>query len=270
MQDTLRGGYGGSIPANYDRFLRPFLFEKFADNLVARLDSRPQMRVLELACGTGVVTERLARAVGADATLVATDLSQAMIDCARARLGDIGVAWQAADALQLPFADGSFDVALCQFGWMFFPDKNKAATEVRRVLARGGWLLFNVWESLARNEPVEIIQSTLDRMLGDEAPTFLHVPYGYNDEPAIARMLEAAGFSDIRIESVELSCTSPSAEAVARGFLEGTPAANEFASHDPSVFARVVAETTSALNQRFGDGTVQAKLHALVCTAVAA
>jgi ubiquinone/menaquinone biosynthesis C-methylase UbiE len=268
--DTLRGGYGGSIPANYDRYLRSFLFERYADDLINRLKRKPKMRILETACGTGVVTERLERALGADATIIASDLNPAMIDFARTRLSDSNVTWQSADALELPFEDASFDAVVCQFGWMFFPDKVRGARESRRVLVSGGQLLFNVWESLERNEVGHIVQSTLDRLFGDAAPTFLHVPYGYHNSDTIADVLEAAHFGEIQIVPVELECTCHSAEAAARGYIEGTPTANELSTRGPEVLQHVLDETTKDITARLGRGPLRVKLHALVCSGVAA
>lgn len=267
--DNLRGGFGGSIPAKYDQYLRPFLFEPYADDLVARLKRKPHMRVLEIACGTGVLTERLERTLGPDATIVASDLNQAMVDFARTRLPDSKVTWQAADASKLPFDDGSFDAIVCQFGWMFFPDKDQCARESRRVLVPGGQLLFNVWESIERNEVGFIVQTCLDRLLGGSAPTFLHVPYGYHDADAITRVLAAAHFGQIEIVPVELVGTSPSAEAAARGYLEGTPTANELATRGPEVLQRVLSEATKDITTRFGSGPLRVKLHALVASASA-
>jgi ubiquinone/menaquinone biosynthesis C-methylase UbiE len=267
--DTLRGGYGGSIPANYDRYLRSFLFERYADDLVGRLRRKPNMRILEAACGTGVVTERLERTLGADAAIVASDLNPAMVDFARARLPDSNVAWQIADASHLPFDDGSFDAIVCQFGWMFFPDKEHCAREAHRVLVPGGQLLFNVWESLERNEVAFIVQTCLDRLFGDAAPTFLHVPYGYHDAGTIARVLAAAHFGEIQIVPVELEGTCTSAQAAARGYIEGTPAANELATRGPEVLQRVLDETTKDLAARFGSGPLRVTLHALVGSGVA-
>ena len=268
--DTLRGGFGGSIPANYDRYLRPFLFEPYADDLVKRLKPKPTIRVLEVACGTGVLTERLERTLGPDAAIVASDLNPAMVEFARSRLPNSKATWQAADASKLPFDDASFDANVCQFGWMFFPDKGQCAREARRVLMPGGQLLFNVWESLERNEVAFIVQTCLVRILGDSAPTFLHVPYGYHDPDAIKRLMAGAHFVEVTIVPLELESTCPSAEAAARGFIEGTPTANELSTRGPDVLQRVLASATKDIAARFGNGPLRVPLRALVCSGIAA
>src|SRR6516162_7772967 len=130
--------FSGSVPANYDRYLGPVLFEPYARDLAARMPAGDGVRVLELACGTGRVTRRLREALPETATLHATDLNEPMVDYARAVVAEPGIAWQAADAQALPFPDESFDVVVCQFGLMFLPDKVQGLREARRVLTPRG------------------------------------------------------------------------------------------------------------------------------------
>ena len=144
--------FAGSIPRIYDTHLVPLIFEPYAADLVARLALRPLARVLEIAAGTGVVTRQLASVLAPHVAVVATDLNQAMLDEAAARGTSRPVEWRQADAMQLPFPDGSFDAVVCQFGVMFFPDKPKALSEARRVLKPGGVFLFNVWDRIEENE----------------------------------------------------------------------------------------------------------------------
>jgi ubiquinone/menaquinone biosynthesis C-methylase UbiE len=144
MRDTDRL-FEGPIPETYGRYLGPLLFEPYARDLAAKL---APTRLLETAAGTGVATRALARALPAGTTIVATDLNRPMLDLAAARLETAEVAWQQADALVLPFADGTFDAVACQFGAMYFPDRAAAYREARRVLRRGGRLVLSVWDRL--------------------------------------------------------------------------------------------------------------------------
>ena len=124
----------GSIPKNYDRYLGPLFFHGYADDLAARVPVAAGMRVLEVACGTGIVTERLQRRLQGHGSLVATDLNEAMLAHGQARLGARpDLEWRQADATRLPFPDAAFDVVVCQFGLMFFPDKAAGVTEAFRV-----------------------------------------------------------------------------------------------------------------------------------------
>ena len=267
MTDTHRA-FTGSIPENYDRYLRPLLFEPYAVDLAGRLDVRAGMRVLELACGTGILTRHLHGKLDSASTLTATDLNQAMLDCARERLGSDGIKWQQADATALPFADGSFDAVVCQFGWMFFPDKPQAAREARRVLARGGRLLFNVWDRIERNEVGAIARDAMAKVLGSP-PTFFGTPYGHHDPARLERDVESGGFSQILVEPVSLGGSSASALDVARGFTDGSPVKNEFADRGEAVVNEVREAVRAAIRQRYGDGQISARLSAFVCSATA-
>src|SRR5215471_3279183 len=109
----------GTVPPNYDRYLGPLLFYPYADDIVARLPVSRGMRVLEVACGTGIVTERLVRRLAGQGTLVATDLNEPMIAHAQTRIPDPALEWRQADGTSLPFPDCDFDVLVCQFGVMF-------------------------------------------------------------------------------------------------------------------------------------------------------
>jgi ubiquinone/menaquinone biosynthesis C-methylase UbiE len=128
----------GSIPEHYDRCLGPIIFADYAAD-IARAAAYSPARVLETAAGTGIVTRNLRNLLPASAHLTATDLNRPMLEVARFKFGPAEqVELRPADATALPFPDGSFDAALCQFGVMFFPEKDKSFCEIRRVLAPGG------------------------------------------------------------------------------------------------------------------------------------
>src|SRR5665647_3069650 len=121
--------FSGSIPSLYDSYLGPLIFQPYADDLARRLSALNPERVLETAAGTGIVTRALDRSLSPNASIVATDLNQPMLDHAAARIPSSRVSWQKVDAQTLPFPDRSFDAVVCQFGVMFFPDKAKAYRE---------------------------------------------------------------------------------------------------------------------------------------------
>jgi SAM-dependent methyltransferase len=179
----------GSIPENYDRYLGPVLFEPSARDLVARLRVGEGARVLELACGTGIVTRRLRETMPASARLTATDLSEPMLLIAKRRLeGASGVEWRQADACALPFPPASFDAVVCQYGLMFVPDKPAAFREARRVLVPGGQFLFNTWDAIDRNAFARIAAATLREQVPVDTPTFYDVPFSMHDHAAIAAL----------------------------------------------------------------------------------
>ena len=162
--------FAGSIPGLYDRYLAPMLFAGYAEDLAWRTAPLAPAHVLEIAAGTGVVMRALARALPRKVEITATDLNQAMVDFAAAQPGAVRVTWRQADAQALPFADGSFDAVLCQFGVMFFPDRATAYREVKRVLKPGGRYLFSVWDRIEENEFAQIVTDAVAALFPDNPP----------------------------------------------------------------------------------------------------
>jgi ubiquinone/menaquinone biosynthesis C-methylase UbiE len=126
-----------STPALYDRYMGPLLFEPYAKHVATQIAALRPDRILETAAGTGIVTHAVLEAVP-EATVVATDINPAVVDFAAQQVDSERVTFQQADAQDLPFEDASFDVVLCPFGVMFFPEKVRANAEARRVLRPGG------------------------------------------------------------------------------------------------------------------------------------
>jgi SAM-dependent methyltransferase len=258
--------FSGSVPQFYDRYLGPWLFEPYAADLVARVPEQDGLHVLELACGTGIVTRRLRTALPASATLVATDLNEAMIDYARAAVPDPNIVWQQADAQALPFEDGSFDAVVCQFGFMFLPDKVQGFREARRVLRPGGVLLGNVWHSRDENTWARAAHSALAELFPSDPPRFLETPYGYFDPERIQADMAEAGWDGVQLDAMRLESLADSALDVATGIVKGSPLSYELAERgrDPET---VVGELARQLASVGGDRPFRAELAATVITA---
>ena len=260
--------FTGPISQLYETHLVPLIFEPYAADLADRLASRSLVRVLEVAAGTGVVTRRLASALPASASIVATDLNQAMVDEA-ARIGTARpVEWRQADAMQLPFPDRTFDAVVCQFGVMFFPDKAKAFAEARRVLRPGGVLLFNVWDRIEENEFAQSVQTALESLFPSDPPRFLvRTPYGYYDHPTIARDLASGGFTaSPKISTLPARSRATSARIPAVGYCQGSPLRNEIEARGAWRLGEATDAAAEAIAQRFGSGPVDGKLQAHVVT----
>jgi ubiquinone/menaquinone biosynthesis C-methylase UbiE len=268
MGDT-SAQFVGSIPERYDRHLGPVLFEPYARDLAARLDLAEGARVLELACGTGILTRELRERLPATVRVIATDLNDDMIDYARERLHPEGnVEWRQADATVLPFADSSFDAVVCQFGVMFFPDMNAAVREIRRVLVPRGVLLFNVWDTLEHNDLDRISNDTMARMFPDDPPTFYRTPHGFNDSPTIHSVLERNGFAEVDVKHVALVGTSESARHAALGLVEGSPVSHEVRARSNGDSGPIVDAVAGAIARECGDHPVRARMRALVVRAL--
>ncbi|MFE7517251.1 class I SAM-dependent methyltransferase [Streptomyces sp. NPDC057540] len=248
------------MPAVYERYLVPAVFRPFADDLSARVVALRPRRVLELAAGTGVLTSGLLSAAPA-AEVTATDLNDAMVAFGAARAP--GAVWRQADAQRLPFPDGVFDLVVCQFGVMFFPDRVAAYAEVRRVLAPGGRFLFNTWGPLATHAFAAALQAGLERALPGDPPGFLRaIPHGYADPAAVAADLASAGFAVEEERELTLVGRAQSAAEVALGFLAGTPVRAAVERHGD--VAAVQATVAGTMTARLGPGPVSGPMTAYV------
>jgi ubiquinone/menaquinone biosynthesis C-methylase UbiE len=256
--------FTGSIPKLYETYLVPLIFEPYAADLANRLVSRPLTRVLEIAAGTGIVTRALASALPESVAIVATDLNQPMLNQAAALGTKRPVEWRQADAMQLPFGDGTFDAVVCQFGVMFFPDKTKAFSEARRVLSSGGVFAFNVWDRIKENEFADTVTTALESLFPNDPPRFLaRTPHGYYDRPTIERDLASSGFTaPSQITTVAARSRAESARAPAIAYCQGTPLRNEIEARDASRLGEATDIAAEAVAQRFGRGAVDGKIQA--------
>ncbi len=273
--DVMSGGhesdlvFAGSVPELYDRHLVPLIFEPYAQDLATRLGRVDVGSVLEVAAGSGVVTRAMADGLSQRVAITATDLNQPMIDHARSVGTSRPVRWQAADVMDLPFDDGTFDAVVCQFGVMFFPDRRAAFAEIARVLRPGGVFLFNVWDSITHNEFADVVTSAVGGLFPDDPPLFLaRTPHGYYDEPVIQADVAAGGFTaPADFEALEARSRARSADIPAIAYCQGTPLRNEIEARDPSRLAEATAVAAAAITQRFGATDVDGLVRGYVITA---
>jgi SAM-dependent methyltransferase len=260
--------FAGSIPEIYDTYLVPLIFESYATDLARRLAARRPGRVLEIAAGTGVLTRALATALPSSVAIVATDLNQPMLDRASSVGTDRPVEWRQADAMALPFDDGSFDAVVCQFGAMFFPDKPRAFAQARRVLVPGGALLFNVWDRIEENEFAVTVTETLERLFPQDPPRFMaRTPHGYCESEMISQDLARAGFTGHpQLETLAARSRAASARIPAVAYCQGTPLRNEIESRDAVGLAGATTLCANALARRYGTGVVDGKIQAHIVT----
>lgn len=256
--------FAGSIPELYQSLLVPLIFEPYATHFAKRVAELRPSHVLEVAAGTGAATRAIAKVLPAEAELVATDLNQPMLDRAATVGMDHKVEWRQADALHLPFADATFDVVVCQFGVMFFPDVTKAFAEARRVLRRGGALLFSVWDRLEQNEFAEVVTEALARIFPSDPPRFLaRTPHGYHDPGVISRDLSAAGFvASPCIETLAERSRAATPAVPAIAYCQGTPVRTEIVERSGTGLAEATGTCAAAISRRFGAGAVDGKIQA--------
>jgi len=260
--------FAGYIPKLYEEHMVPMLFEPYAIDLANRLASRSLKSVLEIAAGTGVVTRALASTLPRDTAIVATDLNQPMLDHAAALGTARPVEWRQADAMELPFDEGSFDAVVCQFSVMFFPDKAKAFSEARRVLRPGGVFIFNAWDRIEENEFADAVTTALASVFPDDPPRFMaRVPHGYHDPVIIARDLASGGFAAApEIVTLTKHSRAKSPRDVAIAICQGTPLRNEIEARDALRLEEATDVAAEGIARRFGRGEVDGKMQAFVVT----
>ncbi|MBK8787851.1 MAG: class I SAM-dependent methyltransferase [Chitinophagaceae bacterium] len=255
--------FGGPIPELYDRYLGPYIFEPYAQDIAARI-KLPVKQVLEVAAGTGRVTHHIAGCIGKDARLTATDINADMLAVARQRVNAPHIEWMTANAMELPFDDNYFDCVVCQFGYMFLNDRQKGFDEALRVLKPGGQFLFSTWDKVENNITAYISRQIVTAFFKDDPPEFYKVPFSMYDPAELEAHLVAAGFGNHTVQRVSFMGESESAMHIATGFVEGNPIINEIVKHDPSQLEQIKARIAAQIHSQVSSDPVRSPMNAWV------
>ena len=242
------------------------LFAPYAEIVAGRAANLHPRAVLEIAAGTGIATQSLATMLPG-ASITATDLNQPMIEQARARADFRNVSWQQADEMKLPFEDAKFDLVLCQFGVMFFPDKQAAFHETRRVLRPDGNFVFVVWDDWKRMPaaPLGIAVDAVADLLGCDPATLVNPPY--YDEETIRTDLDAAGFGHVGIDRIARPARAASARQAAIATVHGSLIRSVIETTAPGKLDAATNAAQRAIRGKLGDGGIVGAMKALVILA---
>ncbi len=194
----------------YERYFVPAMFVPGAQVLLERAAPQPGERVLDVACGTGVVTRHVALKAGPSGEVTGLDINPAMLAVARSVPAPEGatITWQEGSAQSLPFPDAAFDLVLCQQGLQFFPDRAAALSEMRRVLRSGGRVAVSVNQSLHANPVYEALFTAIAHRLETTAPAIAS-PFSLGDAGELRALVAAAGFQRVEVEPVMLAVRFP-------------------------------------------------------------
>ncbi|NNF54199.1 MAG: methyltransferase domain-containing protein [Acidimicrobiales bacterium] len=229
--------YAANSAENYERYFVPAIGEPVGRRLldVARLTLGE--RVLDLACGTGIVTRLVAEAVGPKATVAGLDSNPGMLGVAR-RVCQDSIEWYEAPAEDLPVPNEAFDVVLCSMGLQFFPNKVRALREAHRVLAPGGRV---VWCTPGPTPPLlAAIDDALTSHIGPGTSMFIHGVFALHDATTAQDLMEAAGFEQIQVETTTMPLrVAPPAEFFWQ-YVQSTPLSAAVSGLDE--WARVALE----------------------------
>ena len=264
-----------SAPELYQRYLVPAVTALWAADLLARICLRPGERVLDVACGTGVVARGAAELVGASGYVAAIDVNASMLEVARRLDPPAGapIAWQQASALDLPYEDGSLDVVLCQLGLQFFPDPGAALGQMRRVLVADGRLGLSVYSAIEHTPAALALSEALDRRIGDGASRSKRSEHSLADAAELRRLVADVGFVDINIATVTKTLRFPSVADWVHIQLSASPLAKLLNGLDPTraelVANAIVADVQDALAPHSGPDGLAFPQEAHVLLAVA-
>jgi len=265
--DETSAKFVGSIPDFYERGMGPVIFADLALDMAQRVKALDPKLVVETAAGTGILTRALRDALPGRTKIIATDLNPPMLEIARRKFArGEPVNLQPADAVTLPFDDECCDALVCQFGHMFFPDKEQAFRTAYRVLEEGGHYLFSVWDSHAFNTYAEVTHRVSGSFYPDDPPQFFALPYSFSAIDPIKDGLMAAGFSSVEISVVRLDKVVADPALFARGMVFGNPLFTQISARggDPEA---VVAAILAELEEKFGTGPMVVQIQAIVFSA---
>jgi ubiquinone/menaquinone biosynthesis C-methylase UbiE len=223
----------------YEQHLVPAMFEPFARDLIQLCNIRRSDRILDVACGTGIVSRLAIDYV--DVTLgkvVGVDINPLMLNVARHCSAGKNIDWKEGSATSLPFPNESFDVVISQQGLQFFPDRLKALTEMNRVLVEAnnredkdynyGRLVLSVWTSIKDSPGFSILERLLQETISHEAATIMQLPHSLSDSSELISLVRAAGFGKILFKEVTKTITFTSVEEFVVGFTNGSMLASYF------------------------------------------
>ena len=203
----------------YEALFVPALFQPWAPLVVNAAHIHAGNRVLDIACGTGVLAREAATQVGPSGHITGLDIMPGMLEVARRIAPDIE--WQQGAAEALPFPDQSFDAVVSQFGFMFFPDRIKSLHEMLRVLVSGGHMAVAVWDSLAHIPAIDAEVALLERLAGSPAADALRAPFVLGDKNGLLQLAQEAGVASVEVTTHEGTATFPSIRSLVEADLRG-------------------------------------------------
>ncbi len=209
MGESERGQVSASAAEIYEEFYLPGLFAEWVPRVIEAAQIHRGQRVVDVACGTGVLAQAVADRVGTEGMTVGIDINEGMLNIAREKAPEIE--WRQAPAEALPLDDNSFDSVVCQFGLMYFEDQQAALKEMMRVLRPGGNLAVVVWDKLENSPAWAIEEQIFQRVLGEEFAD--EAPYNLGDQQVLQRLFASASISDVKIRTHEGTARFASIEA---------------------------------------------------------
>jgi ubiquinone/menaquinone biosynthesis C-methylase UbiE len=271
MAKRERWQVAGNAAEIYQSELVPAVFGPWGPRVVALAELRPGLRVLDVACGTGLVAQLAAEAVGVDGRVAALDVNPAMLAVASELPAVVGarIEWVEGDAQALPFAEASFDVVCCQLGLQFFPDREHALREMKRVLVAGGRAVVMVWREIDRAPGFAVLAAALGRTISADAEALMRAPFTLSDAGELSRLLESAGLRDCAIRAETGNVRFTSAAMFVGSYIGGSPLAAIVAPAPEQAYEKLVSEVERGLDSCIEQNSLcfPIEAHLAVCRA---
>ncbi len=243
----------GSQADAYEKFLVPAIFAPMAADLVVLAAPRSGERVLDIACGTGIVARTAAGRVGTAGRVAGVDLNPSMLEVAARESSSSrpSIDWLEARAESVPLDAESFDLVLCQQGLQFFPDRLAALREMRRLIAQGGRVLISVWRDVGSG--FDVLAAGLGRHISADAGGALaRGPASLRDGDELSALVQQAGFSKVGLETVTVSMHFPSPVEFVQQYVDATPLAAAVAQASQSARDQLLDEVAENLRDLTG------------------
>jgi len=257
--------YSGTAAENYERYFVPAIGAPLAARLLRFAALRPGDRVLDVACGTGVVARRAAQQVGSTGRVTGLDANPGMLAVAESLPGSSAIEWRESAAEQTPLGSAAYDIALCQLGLQFFADRHAALLEVRRVLAPGGRLVANVPGPMP---PLfEILQRGIRAHLSPEIAKFMSVVFSLDDARGLEELVGEAGFADVSVDRDPTVLRLPPPDEFLWQYVWSTPLADAVVSIDADQRDALKRDVLAEWEPLTQDGALVLGLDVLTVTA---
>ncbi len=267
MQNKEAFKFTGQDAEYYDYYLGPILFEPYGSYLASKIITSGLESVLEIAAGTGRVTRHIREVLPPQVGLVASDISNDMLNIARKKINHNGITFKQEDAQDLSFPDNSFDLVVCQFGMMFLPDRKKGFREIYRVLKPGGKFMCFTWDSTMKMPILKlIINDTVVPNFETEDTSRFFVPFSMHDPILLKSYLTEAGFKSIYVDNVKLRSGATTPENLTDAFLRKHTMSKEIVVKDPGLLEVLSEKLELEIGKRFGLINLEFDLSAFLTT----
>ena len=249
----------------YERYMVPAIFARWSQVLLELVAPKPGERVLDLACGTGVVGRMTVPMVQPGGGVCGVDFNAAQI--ATARNMDPSIDWREGNAGSLSFADQEFDLVVCQQGFQFFPDRVQAVREIHRVLKPGGRVGIAVWSSIENSPGYLALAHALGRTVGSSAEGLLDELFALSDVEEVRRMFVNGGFPDAIVMSPSKDAIFASAEEFTRALVVGSIMRRTNAQFSEEILSLLAADVAAEMESYIGENGLIFPMEAHLLTA---